>query len=105
VSGATPIDAAALAKARERLEGDLFVLAPVVHRRDDGAFETCYVECADLRIVLDALKEARRQAFEEMATELRYRLAWRFGGDTQTIENCVGLVTGTAEALARKEQS
>lgn len=50
-------------------------------------------------------REARAEAFEELATELRYRLAWRFGGDGQTIDNCTGLVTTTAQELAAKERA
>ncbi len=52
----TPIDAAALAQARERLEADWAKHSDVT-----------VVGILDLRLVLDALRDARRQAFEEAA--------------------------------------
>ncbi len=53
------IDPAALAAARERLEKRL--------ARASKAADFVDASVADLRIVLDALREARRQAFEEAA--------------------------------------
>ena len=59
MSNGTNIDASALAQARERLESFA-----------GGAPWTSADLCADLRLVLDALKEARTQAFEEAAREV-----------------------------------
>lgn len=102
----TPIDAAALAQARERLEAETRIASHVTITRDGELHDARFVELADLRLVLDALKEARRQAFEEMAYELRYRLAWRSsGGDKRTLDHCTGLVTAAAQALAAEEQA
>ncbi len=53
------IDPAALAAARERLNARL--------ERASKAADFVDASVADLRIVLDALREARRQAFEEAA--------------------------------------
>ena len=60
----TPIDAAALAQARERLEAEL------------QRFKDCYrfdPEAADVRLVLDALKEAERKRRETIAAFKDYR--------------------------------
>lgn len=58
----TPIDASALAQARERL-----------HYAAESALdeERTYsrARASDLRLVLDALKDARGQAFEDAAKE------------------------------------
>ena len=60
------IDAAALAQARERLEA----MAQYTLANTKRQPESVQVERADLRLVLDALKEARTQAFEEAAREV-----------------------------------
>lgn len=62
----TTIDASALAQARERLE--------LSYRWPETPI--CSSVCrADLRLVLDALRDARRQAFEEVATYFK-GLGW-----------------------------
>jgi hypothetical protein len=77
-----------LAQARERLEKRL---------RPGRLSQHCHIECADLRIVLDALREARRQAFEEIASHLE-GMGWSrpMGG-----YDAAQLI----RALAAKEQS
>lgn len=58
------IEHAALAAARERLEKRL--------ARASKAADAIDTNVADLRLVLDALRDARRQAFEEAANACQY---------------------------------
>jgi multidrug efflux pump subunit AcrA (membrane-fusion protein) len=96
----TPIDAAALAQARERLE----VMAQYTLANTKRQPESVQVERADLRLVLDALREARRQAFEEMAAHFE-GMGWSrpMGG-----YDAAQLVRGFAEverSQSHKEQA
>lgn len=65
MSGATPIDAAALADARERLNARL--------ERASKAASFVDASVADLRLVLDALREAERKRRETIAAFKDYR--------------------------------
>lgn len=83
----TTIDASALAQARERLESFA-----------GGAPWTSADLCADLRLVLDALKEARTQAFEE-AEEALEQL--RYTSSENDLRDGAKVIA----ALAAKEQA
>ena len=98
MSGATPIDAAALAQARERLEYEL-----EQYVEDCRPFRP---ERADLRIVLDALREARMQAFEEAAGLANDKVISSCDDDYQCGSNdAASTIEREIRALAAKEQA
>ena len=91
------IDASALAQARESLEMDY---------KYPASEQLSLVQRADLRLVLDALREARRQAFEEAADLANDKVISCCDDDYQCGSNeAASIIEREIRALAAKEQS
>lgn len=109
----TIIDAAALAQARERLEKQVATdLGAARALRRIGTAEayigasSCEHSAADLRLVLDALRDARRQAFEEAKQKVKELISSGWSAAEPSARNeALDFAAFHIGELAAKEQS